>query len=132
MAAPGQAQITINVEVDNLRKVIADAIEENMALPVCEREHVEPMAQWERDLLDAVAVPRVVKDREEFRVGQLVALKRPAALARVAEISGPRVLLDGLYFSGEEGTTRISSPYDYEIAGGLWLILANAQQWAEL
>lgn len=129
MTAPGKAVITVNVEADSLRKIIADAIEENMALPLCDREHVEPMAEWERELLDATDyVPRVVKDRTEFRVGQLIAMTNPATLATVVEAEGRRVLIEGKYLKGEEARGHVSSPYDYEIEKGLWVILDSPRE----
>lgn len=115
-------KLKVEVEAANLGKVIADAIEEHMATPVCDREHFEPMAEWERELLHAVTFPRVVKDRSEFQVGQLVALtiSGAEAFAKVTLAEGGRVEIEGRYLSNGH---PIAGVYQSELEKGYWLIL---------
>lgn len=126
--------ITVNVmaELDPaaLAHSIADAVEEYMALPVCDREHLdEPLAEWERELLHLFTVPRVVKDRSEFRVGQTIALVMGSvnAIALVTAVDGERIEVDGQYRNTRDPQVPLSPPYNNEIRKGYWMILADPE-----
>lgn len=125
MAHTSDMDLKVKVEIDasSLGKVIADAIEEHMALPACDREHVEPMAEWEKDLLHAVTFPRVVKDRSEFQVGQIIALTITGAeaMAEVTHANEGCIKLDGRYL---RNGNPIAGIFQSEIEKGYWLILS--------
>lgn len=120
--------VKLKVEIDagNLGRVIADAIEECMAAPVCAREHVEPMAEWEKELLHGATFPRVVKDRSEFEAGQIVAFTMGSisAIARVTEAKGGRVLISGKYL---DSGLPVTPPFTNEVRRGHWMILADGR-----
>lgn len=134
MAHTSDMDLKVKVEIDasSLGKVIADAIEEHMALPACDRQHVEPMAEWEKDLLHAVTFPRVVKSRGEFRPRQLVAftLNSCEFIGRVSVAKNDgEVKVHGRFLGAADGPID-TAVYNSEIERGQWVILANPQEGA--
>jgi len=129
MSKTKPAVIKVKLDAAAVAKIVTDAVEEAMAVPVCEREHVEPLAQWEIDIL-ASTVPRVVRNREDFEVGQIVALtvSGAEAIARVTKAEGRHVEVKGRYMTGEEKDGRITSPIESEVRDGHWLILKDAKR----
>ena len=127
----GKATVKVKIDEDRIRKVVRDAVEEAMAEPICTREHVEPMAEWERELLAQTVMPRVVTDREEFRAGQLIALINPPAMARVTKVEGRHVEIEGQYLAGPRTQFRapVGPPLNGEIDRGQWVILGYAPGW---
>jgi hypothetical protein len=96
-----------------------------MAAPKC--EHDQTLARWERDLLDQPFAPRVVRDRSEFKVGQLVALTMSGAeaIAKVTHAEDGQVGIVGRYLHARPTTPAPRPPTHDEVEHGYWLILAN-------
>lgn len=109
----GVASVKVDVSRDYIRQLVLAAIREGVA---CERDHVEDSA-----------TPRVVKDREDFEVGQAVALSSPPAIAIVTKAEGRHVEVEGQYLAGRRSySAKVMSPLNGEIAKGLWVILKDA------
>lgn len=131
MTAPlGTLTVKVDFDTDDLRKAIFDAVEEAMLLPKAEPVD-EPMADWERELLDVVTpqqAPFIVTNIAQLRPGQYVSWARDNSwgfVGNVASVAGYR----GVEVSGTwndpsaDPYTSTEVVYPHEIARGEWVVI---------
>lgn len=125
------ATVTIGVEFDTTAlHQIANLIDEIQAKNRADDDDVnvvdEPLAEWEKELLaQPRRAPFVVTDMDQFRVGQLVALRRPGVeIIGLLTVGG----IDGVYLSGVAGRQEWTGPDTFEVERGHWVVLRNAPE----